>query len=91
MIATPVPFPLYSGSSLCIGIGKTTILTFQFTTGLEVPAGIQQTKASDIKGFIELEFDNNMPAANLGGGSTSKILIPCKANAGLSPSKQSII
>ena len=85
LIVTPVPFPQYSASSLCIGIGKTTILTFTFTTGLEVPAAIQQTKASDTKGFIEIEFED-ISATQLGGGSSSKILIPCKANSGLSPS-----
>lgn len=85
-IATPVQFPQYSASSLCVGVGKTTILTISFTTGLDVPAGITQTKASDVKGFIEIEF-TDITSIQLGGGSIKKIPIPCKANSGLSPSK----
>jgi len=84
-IATSIPFPLYSTSSLCKGIGLTTVLTYTFTTGLAVPAGIQQTKASDLKGFIELGFDTNIAIAQLGGSATAKTSVPCRPNSGLSP------
>lgn len=84
MTATSVSFTSPSVSSLCIGSGKTTILTFTFTTGLDVPAGITQTKATDTKGFIELTFATITTSQLVGGGTaTTKTLIPCKPAAGL--------
>ncbi len=86
MIATSIPFPSYSASSLCIGGGLSTVITYTFTTGLAVPAGIQQTEASDTKGFIELEF-SGLTVTQLGGSATVKTSVPCRPNSGLSPSK----
>lgn len=90
MTASSVPFADAVIYSTCFGIGKTTILTLTFTTGFTIPAGIKQTTASDTKGFIELEF-YNITSTNLGSTSTSKQTIPCRPNAGLSPSKTNFL
>lgn len=87
MVATSVAFPASNAASLCIGRGLTTILTLSFTTGLAVPAGITQTKATDTKGFIELEF-TGITSAQLGATSATNQIIPCRANSGLSASKK---
>jgi len=90
LFVTPPEFPSASVSSLCLGRGKTTILSFTFLTQQEVPAGITQTSATDKKGFIELEFTNHVP--DLGyTGATAPYEIACRPSAGLSPSNENII
>lgn len=64
--------------------GRKTIITGSFTTPYTIPAGITQERTTDLKGYLEFTFSGT--ATDLGLGVTSKSLIPCYANAGLTAS-----
>jgi len=85
----PVPFTAVATNnvaSLDRVINVKTRLTATFTTLVKIPAGVVQYKASDTKGFIELEFGTNL-GTDLGYGATTTTQIPCYVEAGLLPSK----
>ncbi len=84
LIVQPAPFATYTATTLERFSGRTTILTFTMTTPVKIPAGVNQYKATDTKGFLEFEFKNT--ATDLGLGYTTTTAIPCYANSGLVPS-----
>jgi len=89
LTVSPIEFAVAGNSltSLDRVTGVKTVLTAQITTTTRIPAGVIQYKASDTKGFIELEFKSAGFASDLGFGITSPQEIPCYVEAGLSPSK----
>ena len=85
VIVAPAPWTATpTGTTLERYPGRTTVLTFSMTTQVKVPAGVNQYKSTDTKGFLEFEFTNT--ATDLGLGYTTATSIPCYANSGLVPS-----
>jgi len=82
-------FTSQSVSSLCVGDGKSTVLTFTFVPNVVIPESIQQTTTNDTTTFIEFEFSDT--ATDLGTGLTTKSSIPCNPESGLSPGNFSLI
>jgi hypothetical protein len=79
-----------SATSLCVGQIKWTIYTFTFMTNFTIPAGITQSKATDTKGYFELDF--NYPATYIGWGTLAPgSRVPCRPLTGILPCKNIIL
>lgn len=86
LVVGPSGFISAGVTSLCGGQIKQTIYTFTFTTNFTIPAGIVQSKATDLKGYFELEFVTS-PSFMGWGSLVTGARVPCNPLAGLIPSK----
>lgn len=73
---TAAPFTSPSATSLVIGAGLRTVLTFTYTASVNIDAGVPQTTTNTTKGVLEFEFSG--VANDLGTGQSSRASIPCK-------------
>lgn len=80
---TPLTPAGVSVSSLCIEPSKSSILVVTFTNQFDIPTGMPQTMASDLRGFIEIELSGSV-ALNLGYSSAYNYMsVPCKPLTGI--------
>jgi hypothetical protein len=76
-----------SVTSFCTGQIKQTILTFNMMTNFTIPAGIVQSKATDLKGYIQMDF--NIQPSFIGWGTNVYApgsRVPCRPLFGIVPS-----
>lgn len=73
-------------SFLLIGkqVNRKGILRVDFTTLMAIPSGTTQTKVTDIKGVIQLEFTGSW-ANDLGTGLSDGSSLPCTSSFGILP------